>query len=63
VTPVYVEGHDIIFCDEKGLGLKGARNMSDDSLSKIAQTHEPRMIPVCFGGLADHNIVICERGL
>jgi len=39
--------------------------MSEDSLSKItrSQTHESRMTPMCFGGLADHNIVICERGL
>jgi len=37
--------------------------MSDDSLSKITQTHESRMTPVCFGGLTDQNIVICERGL
>jgi len=26
---------DIIICDEKGLGLKGTENMSDDLLSKI----------------------------
>jgi len=31
--------------------------------SKITQTHESRMTTVYFGGLADHDIVICERGL
>jgi len=48
--PMYFDGlayHDIIR-DEKGLGLRDTGMMSDDSLSKIIQTHKSRMTPVCF---------------
>jgi len=54
VTPAYFEGladHGIIICDEKGLGLKGTRIMSDDSLSKITQTHESKMTQCVLEGL------------
>jgi len=48
--PMYFEGlayHDIIICDEKGLGLKSTGEiMSDDSYSKITQTYDSRMTPV-----------------
>jgi len=40
-----------IICDEKGLGLKGTGNMSDDSISKIIQTHESRIIQCVLEGL------------
>jgi len=55
--------HNIIICDEKGLGLKDTGFMSDDSLSKITQTHGSRTTPMYLGGLADHNIVMCVRWL
>jgi len=29
-------------------------------LAKITQIHKSRMTPMCFEGLADHTIVICE---
>jgi len=60
---MYFEGladHDIIICDKKGLRLKGTGNMSEDLLSKItqSQTHESRMTPLCFGGVAETSLSV-----
>jgi len=61
---VYFEGfadHDIIICDEKGLGLKGTGNMLEDSLAKSLKLMF-RMTPKTFNGHFAVSFEVCPHG-